>query len=162
MASAQFALSATSCECGSRFRRYAVSLREFLNSSFSVVVLWVWFSLQAPSCAPAEPWLSHPAPSCECGSRFRLHHGSGVLHLLPALWVLASGSYLWLSYRFQLAQWSGFFTASEAAYSRGPTVYSGIRTTSGSGSTSPSEKSRMKFPSVGIEPAPSAQRWFSR
>ncbi|CAB0042270.1 unnamed protein product [Trichogramma brassicae] len=55
-----------------------------------------------------------------------------------------------------------YFTLQEAAYSRGPTVYSGIRTTSGSGSTSPSEKSRMKFPPVGIEPAPSAQRWFSR
>ncbi|CAB0040007.1 unnamed protein product [Trichogramma brassicae] len=34
----------------------------------------------------------------------------------------------------------GYFTLQEAAYSRGPTVYSGIRTTSGSGSTSPSEK----------------------
>uniref|UniRef100_A0ABD2WUQ7 Uncharacterized protein n=1 Tax=Trichogramma kaykai TaxID=54128 RepID=A0ABD2WUQ7_9HYME len=79
MASAQFALSATSCECGSRFRRYPVSASPFLLSS------------------------------CECGSRFRSHHAcwrglgprirrplvsvvlasdfirSVVLHLLPAL-----------------------------------------------------------------------------
>uniref|UniRef100_A0ABD2WID6 Uncharacterized protein n=1 Tax=Trichogramma kaykai TaxID=54128 RepID=A0ABD2WID6_9HYME len=81
-----------SCECGSRFcRRWQVPN-------------WLCRLHLAPSCVLEGPRPPHPTPSCECGSRFRLHHGSVVLHLLPALSVLASGSYLWLSCRFQLAQ----------------------------------------------------------
>ncbi|CAB0036888.1 unnamed protein product [Trichogramma brassicae] len=49
MASAPIALSATSCECGSRFQCYPVSLREFFDTPFLL-------------------------SSCECGSRFRRHH----------------------------------------------------------------------------------------